>query len=279
MKTECTVYDSYFKGHDAHRLYYEKHAVKNAKAVLIIVHGVNEHSGRYQPLINALGKKFTIYLYDHRGHGKSDGVRAHIDSFDQLIADLREFIAIVKNEEKKKIFLVGHSMGGQVVVNYLGKYPQTPVEGFITSSANFRLSMKINPLKKFLGMQAAGVLPRMKLRNEIDPKYICTDHEVVRDYKRDPLVTKFVTTRLAAEILRNQDSIMNNAGRIKLPALVLHGADDAITDPSASEEFVDLLASRDKSLKLYPGMYHEIFNEKNNQTVFDDINAWLEKHA
>lgn len=274
-----TAYDSYFKGHDAHRLYYERHAARSPKAVLVVVHGLNEHSGRYKPLLDALGKKYTIYIYDHRGHGRSDGVRAHVDDFDQLIADLREFVELVAKQENQKIFLIGHSMGGQIVVNFMAKYPEAKVYGFITSSANLRIGVKINPVKKFLGMKAAGLLPRLKLKNEIDPRLICTDMNVVREYKRDPLVTKFITTRLAAELLKNQDNIMAMASRIHKPALLLHGGDDSICDPSGTEEFCDRLASEDKTVKLYPGMYHEIFNEPENAQVFSDILAWLGEHA
>lgn len=272
--------ESYFKAKDQHRLYFECYKPQTSHGVVILVHGVNEHVGRYEHVVDALTRKFTVYLFDHRGHGRSDGVRSHVESFSSYSDDVHEFVNLVKSSEKSQpIFIIGHSMGGQVVLNYLYRFPQEGLAGFITSSANIRVGMKIGPIKKFFGYKLSEHFPKAKLPNDIDPKWISRDKSVVAKYKSDHLVGKTISVRLATEILDNQNEIMAFAAKIKIPALMLHGGDDRICDPKGTEEFFELLASRDKTLKIYKGMYHEIFNEIDCEEVIDDVCDWLEKRV
>lgn len=269
--------ESYFKGHDNHRLYYQSFQVNRSKGVLIFVHGFGEHSGRYEfPVRYFIAKGYTVYLYDHRGHGKSDGLRSYVESFKELVDDLKSFVSFVeKKESSKPIFLIGHSMGGQIVLNYLGSF-KTPVKGFITSSANIQMAVKIPWLKKKIGLGLSSLIPKFAITNEIDPALICTDKEVVRNYKRDNLVSKKITLKMAFELISNVDTILSFAPKIKLPALMLHGGDDKICAKEGTEEFFNRLASPDKKMIIYPGCYHEIFNEKIKDKVFSDMLSWLE---
>jgi alpha-beta hydrolase superfamily lysophospholipase len=126
--------ESYFTTRDNHRLYCETWAPESPKAVLIFVHGLNEHIGRYAHVAHFFSDEYTCHLYDQRGHGRSEGVRAFAESFGNFSADLDEFVNKVKTESGPlKIFIVGHSMGGQVVLNYLGQYSSANLSGFITS--------------------------------------------------------------------------------------------------------------------------------------------------
>lgn len=272
--------DSYFKSHDQHRLFYQAHRPQKSKAVVILVHGLNEHIGRYDHVVATLTKNFTVYLFDHRGHGRSDGVRSHVTSFCEYCDDLHEFVTLVKKTEKKaKVFIIGHSMGGQVLLNYLHNYPKDGIVGFITSSANIRVGIQIGALKKYLGYKLSQHFPKVKLPNDIDPKWISRDKDIVALYKSDPLVSKTISVRLATEILDNQEKLMDFSSKIKIPALMLHGGDDRICDPKGTEEFFERLGTKDKSLKIYDGMYHEIFNEIGREGVIDDVNTWLLNHA
>lgn len=274
------ISNNYFKAHDHHRLYYECVRPKSPKAVLVLVHGLGEHLGRYSNPVREFGKDHTVYLYDHRGHGRSDGVRTHVDSFDQFIADLREFIEIVAKRHKgMPLFLIGHSMGGQIVIGFAAKYPSIPITGLITSSANVRIALKVNKLKRFLGKNISKILPKLRLNNEIDPQWICRDSEVVSAYKKDPLVSKGLSAKLACEVLAHQAHILELAEKIKIPVLMLHAGDDRICDPRGTVAFYERLATADKTYKIYPGMYHEIFNEVGKEEVFTDMRRWMDERA
>ncbi|OVE81592.1 hypothetical protein BVY03_03045 [bacterium K02(2017)] len=273
-------HEAYFKSHDNHRLYYEVHQPAKPLASLIIVHGLGEHIGRYQNVINYLKEQYNIYLYDQRGHGRSDGVRFHIQDFSHYVNDLHEFVNLVtKKHPKQKTYLLGHSMGGQVVLNYLGQHPRTNLKGFITSSPNIKVKMKINPIKRKLVNYFAGYLPKFKLPNQIPTKWICRDKEVVKAYKHDPLVGKWITMQLASELIANQEHLLNEANKIKIPALMLHAGDDLICDKQGSIDFFDQLSSRDKDLKIYKGMYHEIFNEIDKEQVLAELASWIKKRS
>lgn len=272
--------ESYFKSGDHHRLYYQFVSMEKSRGVLVVCHGLNEHSGRYQNLIHHFSKAgYSIYLYDHRGHGKSDGVRSHIDHFKTILDDLHTFSSLVfEKEGKKRIFLVGHSLGGQIILNYLAN-TKHHYAGFIASSPNIRMAIEIPLIKKFVGLKLSAFLPRLKLGNEIDPKWISRDKKVVEDYKRDSLVSKSISVRLASEIIKNQDQIMACAKKISLPGLILHGGDDHICSSKGTRDFFSQLASMDKELKIYDGFYHELFNERGKEKVFHDMEEWIQRHS
>lgn len=294
LKTEA-----YFKTHDQHRLFYQKITPDKKsrgdppKAVLICVHGVNEHSGRYSNLIDAFSEDFTLYLFDHRGHGRSDGVRSHVEDFDEYINDVAAFVDLVFAENKTskgdspKIFLIGHSLGGQIVVNYLARFskddplkgdsPKSGLSGLVLSSPCLRLKMKLNPIKKMLADKLSQWAPKLKMPNDISPNWISRDPDVVKDYKKDPLVGKAVSVRLAQEILTNLATVLDAAPKIKIPALIMHAGDDKITDPQGTIDFFAEMNVKDKTLKIYPGFYHELFNDIGKEEVFADVRAWLEK--
>lgn len=272
--------ESYFKTHDRLRLYYERHEAKRPKAILAFVHGLNEHSGRYQHVVEHFTDAYTCYFFDLRGHGRSDGERAYVKNFDEFVKDVAEYLKLIRSENKTdKIFLVAHSLGGQIALNYLGQYADTELAGFITSSANIRIGWKINPIKKALCLKLSQYLPKIRLPREVDVNYISHDAEVVKAYTSDPLVNQSITLSLAKAALLNQDTILSLAPKIKLPALMMHAGDDHICACSGSEDFFKKLASKDKTLKIYPGFYHELFNEIGKEEVFRDIHAWLDKRS
>ncbi|MBX7148249.1 lysophospholipase [bacterium] len=272
--------ESYFKSHDHHRLYYQyAEPKKDTKAVLIFVHGLNEHSGRYQNPTQYFTKKgYAVYLFDHRGHGKSDGLRSYVDNFEHYIKDIHEFVQFVAKENKGTgLFIVGHSLGGQMVANYVAQYPEK-LSGFVISSANIETAVPISALKKYLGNKLASYLPRFKLKNEIDPYLISRDEGVVKAYVADPLVSKHITLKLASEILTNQESIYEKAAQITLPALILHGDKDKICACEGSEKFAEKLKSNDKKLVIYKGAYHELFNELDKEKAFQEMERFFEAH-
>lgn len=270
--------ESYFKSSDHHQLFYQSFTVPDPKAVLIFVHGLNEHSGRYENPVKYFREKgYSLYLYDHRGHGKSEGARSHVTHFSEYFDDLDSFVKFVAREEKgHALFLIGHSMGGQIAVNYAARH-KTPLAGLVTSSANIEMAVKIPWIKRVVGLNLAKVLPRLPLGNEIDTRLISRDTRVVEAYLKDPLVSPKITVKLAAEIIANQEHIYDLPSKIKLPTLMMHGGHDEICHPDGTRKFFEKLASTDKTLKIYEPCYHELFNELNKEHVFRDMEKWFDE--
>lgn len=266
-----------FTTYDGTKLHFESHDSAKSKSVLIIVHGLNEHIGRYHHVVDFFKKDHTIYLYDQRGFGRSEGKRSHVDKFEDYVQDLKSFIKFVRqHHDSEKIFMIGHSMGGQVLLNYLGTETRPLVNGFVTSSPNIRVALQIHPLKRKMGAKVASHLPTLLIAANVSPDLLSHDTSIVNAYRNDPMVSKRLSVRLASEVLSNQEHILDLASSIKIPALMLHGGGDKICDPQGSVDFFERLGSKDKTLKIFDGLYHEIFNEFEKETVLGAVATWLQ---
>lgn len=267
---------SYFKTPDGLRLFYQTWVPDAPKAVLVVVHGLGDHSGRYGPFIRYFVQQgFAVALYDQRGHGRSGGERAHAGQFQDFLQDLAQFVQLTKERfPKLPMFLVGHSFGGQVALNFVVRYAKG-LRGIILSSPNVMLKLPVASWKKRVADWAQNSMGRMKLSHHIDSKMLSHDPEVVEAYNNDPLVFTHVTARLGAIIMHNLDIIMALASRIHVPALFLQAGSDAICSPEGTRAFFQRIPIVKKQLKVYDGMYHELFNETNRDQVFADTGAWL----
>ena len=265
----------FFESWDGSELYYREFQPEKKKGALVVLHGLAEHSGRYRFFWDYFVRRgWAIYLMDQRGHGRSPGSRCHANHFQDLIEDLESFVRMVAAKEKKlPLFLVAHSFGAQVAVNYLARNPKE-IRGAVLSGPNLRLSLPVSPLKRYLGTAAARFIPTFSIANEIDPAWVSRDAAVVAAYAEDPLVENKISLRLGAEILDNLDRVMGLAPKIKLPSLLLHGEADRITSIEGTKEFFAKMQVKDKALKIYPG-YHENFNETNREQIFEEIESWL----
>lgn len=263
---------------DGQELFFRTVGPQNPKGVLILIHGLGEHSGRYHEFSQYLARHgWRVYLYDQRGHGKTPGLRAYVDTFGDLVEDLLTFIKHVKNQEPgKKLFLMGHSFGGQVAINFLAQHPRE-VKGAILSSPNIRLALQVPWIKRVLGRLVSNLLPSLSVPNDINPKDISHDQNVVRAYINDRLVYNKITIRLGAELLENLEHVMELAHKIKTPCLIFHGSADKVTSPEGSKDFFNNLHLKDRKLKIYPGFFHETLNEMGKERVYDDVHTWLEK--
>ncbi len=265
----------FFASWDGTELYYRELQPEKKKGVLVVLHGLAEHSGRYRFLWEYfLGRGWAIYLMDQRGHGRSPGSRCHAEHFQDLVEDLESFVRMVSEKEKKlPLFLVAHSFGGQVAVNYLARHPKEP-KGAVLSGPNLKLAVPLSPVKRYVGMAAARFLPKLSVANEIDPTWVSRDAAVVAAYSEDPLVGNKISLRLGSEILDNLERVMALAPKLKLPSLLIHGEGDKITSIEGTREFFAKMQVKDKTLKIYPG-YHENFNETNREEIFEEIESWL----
>lgn len=268
----------FFKTKDGSELYYQAWVPAKKKGVLAVIHGLAEHSGRYQYLVDYFFKHgWALYLVDQRGHGRSPGPRLYSPDFKTLVDDLEAFVREVHRlEPKLPLFLIAHSFGGQVAVDYLARHPKE-LKGAVLSGPNLKLAMSVSHLKKAVGYAASRILPTFLIPNDLNASWISHDPEVVKAYEQDPLVSHKISLKLGTAILDNLTQVMALAGQIKTPVFMLHGGEDKITSVEGSREFFEKLKVQDKTLKIYPGFYHESFNEIGKEEVFADMERWLDE--
>lgn len=232
---------------------------------IIFHHGLGEHSGRYSTLIESLKEEnFSFFSYDIRGHGKSYGNRGDCESILRYVLDLEEFIYFIKNEYKiNKPFLLGHSLGGLVTSYFCVRHTnQQEIKALILSAPALKVSLNFfQTLKKIAGHLIYLFKPDLILKSGLDPKMISHNQEVVEAYKKDPLVHSFISVRLALDMFSAMEAVQRHCGKIKIPVWIGHGNKDEITSLKGSEEFYEIVQSEKKELKIYSGLYHEIFNE------------------
>jgi acylglycerol lipase len=252
-----------FKGLKDYNIYYQTWLPdKNAKAVLLVAHGFAEHSGRYANVVNHfVPKGYAVYALDHRGHGRSDGERVQVDDFNDYIKDLKTFFNIVRKENPKdKIFLIGHSMGSVIALTYAITYQQE-LAGLVTSGG---------------GVSRPGDPPVTRKPGESLPTAMLSrDPAVIKAYENDPLVYRGpIPTGQAMGGMMSK--LYDLVPQIKLPTLIMAGNGGA--DGARSKVLYERIGSKDKTLKLYEGLLHEIFNEPEHPVVLADLEAWLKTH-
>lgn len=266
-----------FKVRDGTTLHYEHWSPPNFKASILFVHGIGDHCGRYGPFVDYFTKKgYQVCLYDQRGHGKSEGKRAHIEKFEIFYDDLSEYFLFSREATPGGIpwFLVGHSMGGQIVINFLAHYP-TLFKAACASSPNIEVAFTMPKWQEKLGKIALPVWPTMKLKGLVDATLLSHDPKVVEAFVKDPLVSPYATIGIGNEILSNLETIFALAPKIQTPLLLLHGSGDRYCSPEGTKRFFKELVLAQKELKIYEGFYHELFNEIGKKEVFQDIDRWF----
>lgn len=252
-----------------------------AKAIVAIVHGMGEHSGRYAdfvvPKLNAAG--YSVIAFDQFGHGKTKGKRGHCPSYDAVLNSVENLLK--KSEEflgsDLPVFLYGHSMGGNVVSNFMIRR-NSKVKASIISSPMLRLAFDPPAWKMIAGKFMRNIYPAFQEPTGLDANAISRDKAAVEKYKNDPLVHNKITVNFSLPFFEAGEYAIEHAKEIKAPALVIHGTEDALTDHKGSEEFVNN-ASDKISLKLYEGGYHELHNEPNKDEVLTDVITWLDKQV
>ncbi|MEM2637570.1 MAG: alpha/beta hydrolase [Candidatus Korarchaeota archaeon] len=268
-----------FDGYDRTKLHKASWKVNNARGAIIIVHGFAEHIGRYDHVakfLNELG--FNVYGYDQRGHGKSEGDRGYVKNFDEYIMDLNLFVnCVLKEENGHPLFLLGHSMGGLIVLRYGILHRDAPVKGIIASAPALRLGAKTGKVKYALGKFLAKVAGHSKMDAGIDASLLTHDKNVVEQYINDPLVFKKISARLGIELIKKGNDTLKRASEFTFPCLLMIGSDDRLVAPEGVKEFYEKCGSKDKSLKIYEKFYHEILNEIEKEKAFNDIKTWLQK--
>jgi len=270
-----------FKGVRNANIYYQAWLPEgDARAVLIVVHGLGEHCGRYMNVVNHLVPLgYALYGLDHIGHGKSEGTRELVERFEDYTNALTIYCNMVKGwQTGKPIFLLGHSMGGLIASYYLLDH-QADFRGGILSAPFVKVSDSISQATITIGKILSVVTPRAGLVT-LDVSGISRDPEVVTAYVNDPLVFHGKTpVRLGAELLKAMLRVRAEAHRIALPLIILQGGGDRLVDPACGQILYDKAGSKDKTIKVYEGLYHEVFNEPERARVLKDVETWLAAHV
>lgn len=274
--------NSSFSAADGLDLFYQSWVSSEPKGIVVLAHGVGEHSGRYQNIIDKMeGQGISFYGLDHRGHGRSEGKPGHINRFTDYTSDLKRFMEIVRYEQPDHpIILMGHSMGGLIAFHYALQYPED-IEALILSSAGLIPVVPVPAWQQAMGRVLSILAPGFTMSTGLDAAGLSHDQCVVTDYLHDPLVHDKVSARWFTEFIKAGQTALQQAGKLTMPLLIIHGQDDPIVDHRGSLQTVESAASPDKTCHIFAGLLHETMNESpaQREEVLDKISEWIIKHT
>ena len=272
------------------------------RAEVLLVHGFIEHGGRHAPTAETLaGHGFAVSAMDLRGHGKSAGPRCWIRGFDEYLRDLDTFFdRVVRRAAGKPLFVMGHSLGGLIALLWCVRQSNSPLlcggegghhvpmvgvragaklKGLILSGPALQVGRQLFPWLRRLARLASMLFPRLRLVR-MGGRSISRDPAVIVQFRDDPLVFhgRF-PVRTGAEILRAGGLARAEFERLDVPLLILHGTADRVAAVEASQALFLQAAATDKTLRLYPGLYHEVLNEPEKEQVRADLIEWIDRRV
>jgi len=252
---------------------------ENPIATTIIVHGFGEHISRYEHVAqHFLKENISVIGVDLTGHGNSGGKKGHVNSIADFYACIDNMVDHVRQEEEIKLPLIlyGHSMGGNIVLNYLLSNEQNQFCCALATSPWLQLAIQPTAIQLFLAKTMNKIYPSLPQTADLDFKDISSVVEVQKDYENDPLNHDKISVRLFNEIYQHGLRAIDKAASIKIPLLITHGDDDKITSMAGSKEFA--AANPQATLKIWPGLRHETHNEHNKEEVIDFYVAWAKNN-
>ncbi len=254
---------------------------RNAKALIALVHGLGEHTGRFEHVGKVLTEAgYILAGFDLRGHGQSGGARGHTPSLTAYMQDIRQFVQwMAQRYPDLPQFLYGHSLGGLLCLTYAVQYGRG-LKGVMVTGPGLRTALQEQKGKVAVVRLLGGLLPRTGVPSGLDPHAISRDPAVVQAYLNDPLVHDRTTLGFGKAALQAVELCFRRAGEFPAPLLLIHGKCDRIAYPGGSEEFAELVrgAGGDVTLKLWDDLYHEVHNEPEKAEVFQFMIAWLDGH-
>jgi len=260
---------------DGLELHQREWVAENPKAQVVLIHGIFEHSGRYQEYAEFLrSNDINVRSFDQRGHGQSGGKFGYFEKFDFLVEDSLAFLRETVNDTDLPVFLIGHSLGGLIASHMLPKCKDM-IKGAVFSSPAIKIVLEISPLMVRLSGVLSAVAPTFPLLRG-NPNFISSIPSEVKRYKADPLNYQGATpTRVGAEIIAAIEAVQYLLPEIRTPFLVYHGKDDKITDYEGSVRLYEKSESRDKTIKLWDDLRHEIHHETIRHEMFELVTEWI----
>lgn len=251
---------------------------REARAVVYLVHGLGEHSGRWERVAAALADAgYAVLVSDLRGHGRSEGQRGHAASFDALLDDIAVGLDQGRAWAEAPLILAGHSLGGSLALNYALRRP-AGLTGLVVSGPWLELSMRMPAWKTGLGRVLSRVAPGFAMSNGLDHGSLSHDQAVVQSYRADPLVHDRISASMGIMLLDAGRWALEHAAELQVPLLLMHGLEDKITSPEASRRFAERV-SADCTFQGWDGLYHEVHNEPQSEQVVRTVLAWLDAHT
>jgi alpha-beta hydrolase superfamily lysophospholipase len=254
---------------------------RKAKALIILVHGLGEHTARFTHVGKAMTEAgYVLAGFDLRGHGKSGGARGHSPSLDVYMQDIRQvFQQMAQRYPDLPQFLYGHSLGGLLSLAYTIQYG-AGLKGVMVTGPALRSALQEQKAKIALVRLLGPLLPGVASPSGLDPATISRDPAVVQAYINDPFVHSTTSLGFGKAALDAIDLCFGRAKEFPVPLLIMHGTADKLTYPGGSEDFAKLVgeAGQDVTLKLWEGLYHELHNEPEKTEVFQFMTAWLDQH-
>ncbi|HTP52906.1 MAG TPA: lysophospholipase [Anaeromyxobacteraceae bacterium] len=272
--------EGFLRAADGLRLYWQRYTPEAPRSTVMVLHGAGDHSGRYPGLTDALVRTgHEVALLDFRGHGQSDGRRWYVDQFEDYLADLEAFAASVRAAaEGRPLFVVAHSQGGHIAAHW-GLRTGLGVRGFAMSSPFLRLAIDPPKVKVWASLAVGKLVPFLPVDAALDFAELTADPEMQRWTAADPLYLRKTTPRWFTESGRAQEVLRGRMGDFAYPLLVMVGSADHIADPEAGKAFLAAARSTDKSLKVYEGFRHELFNEVGRSGPIGDAVAFVSDRA
>jgi alpha-beta hydrolase superfamily lysophospholipase len=266
--------------HDGLSLAVEHFPAPNPRARLVLVHGYAEHRGRYRPLVGHLTSAgIECHTFDLRGHGESDGPRGHVDQFNHYLEDLQRVIETIPGGSTP-LFLLAHSLGSLIALCYVRRHPAA-FDAIAVSSPYLGPAFAVPAARAMLARGASAVAPKLRFKSGLDPEWVSRDPEMVAAYAADPHVFDTTTPRWFIEVSAAQRDLLAHANEITTPALFLVAGSDRIADHRIAHDLFSRLGTptSQKRLRMYPDLYHEIFNElpPARAEVTRDLLSWLEE--
>ena len=253
---------------------------EDTQAVVILVHGMGEYSRRYERTVVPVLLKCSVAVisYDQFGHGHSQGKKGHHPGFNYLLDSIDRMLDKAKKLfPSKPIFLYGHSMGGNVVINFTLRRKHD-LTGTISTSPFLKLAFEPPQWKMTFGKIIDKVFPSITMPNELDLKFLSKDQHEIDAYKNDPLIHDRVSTKYSLELMKTGEWAIEHAGSLTTPLLLMHGTKDQITSPLASEEFAKRAKEKVTFVPVENG-YHELHHDLEKDMVLGQICRWIEDHT
>ncbi|MGL1886597.1 MAG: lysophospholipase [Reichenbachiella sp.] len=262
---------------DGTQLFGLEYLVAQPKATICLVHGLGEHVGRYEHVAKFFNQEgYSFLAFNQRGHGNSEGKRGHTPSHERLMDDVEEFLMYTRSiYNDLPMFLYGHSLGGNIVANYLLLKNTNELKGAVISSPWLKLEIQPTNIELFLAKWMVKIWPSFIQNNKIDSDVLTHDDEVNKKYTEDPLVFGQISVRMFNECYSQGLWALENADRLKLPTLAFHGDSDSITSKQGTQQFAEQRPDL-VTFHLLQGTKHEPHNDVQKDEVLKMVSSWVE---